>query len=266
MDYYKILDLPKTATAEDIKKAYRSLAMKHHPDRGGDQKEFQKIQEAYATLSDPQKRSEYDNPHTQSFDEDVMGQFFRSPFGFNFRSAPRNPNTQVAVEITLEDAFNGRIIDAQIGSSTGQTRLVSIEIPPGVEDGMQIKYRGMGENFHPKIPPGDLIVNVRVQRHHIWERSGDNLIYEKTVSAWDAIIGSSLNITTIDGKHLNIGIPAGTQPDTILSCKGEGMPNMRTKQRGNLLVRIKVTIPKNLSNDDIEKVKKIKNELSTRTS
>lgn len=261
-DYYKVLGINKTASAEEIKKAYRSLAMKHHPDRGGDEKKFQEIQEAYAHLGDPAKRSQYDNPRqfNGGFNENIFDDIFQANF-FNFRGGPRNPNIQVTIDITLEDAFRGKNIDAEIGLSDGKTKLVSIDIPAGVEHGMQIKYRGMGESLHPRIPPGDLIVNVRILKHHVWERSGDNLVYEKTISAWDAIVGTDISLTTIDGKHINISVPPGTQPETFLSCKGEGMPNMRSKQRGNLLIKIKVSIPKNLSKEQIEKIKGLKNEL-----
>jgi curved DNA-binding protein len=267
-DYYKTLGINKTASSEDIKKAYRSLAMKYHPDRGGDEKKFQEIQEAYAHLSDPQKRAEHDNPgqFAGGINEDVFDNFFRTPFGFNFRAGPRNPNVQVTVDITLEDAFKGKAIDAEIGLSNGKTKLVSIEIPSGVESGMQIKYRGIGEQLHPSIPPGDLIVNVRIIKHHVWNRDGDNLIYEKTISVWDAITGSDIDLTTIDGKQIKISIPSGTQPETFLSCKGEGMPNMRSKHRGNLLIKIKIAIPKNLSDQQLKKIKGLKDELSTRTS
>jgi molecular chaperone DnaJ len=120
--------------------------------------------------------------------------------------------------------------------------------------------------MHPGIPAGDLIVNIRIQPHPTWIREGDNLIYEKNVDVWDAITGSTITFTTIDGKVLNVSMPAGTQPETVLSCKGEGMPNMRTQKRGNLLIKIKISVPKNLNSSDIEKIRKLKNELSTRTT
>jgi molecular chaperone DnaJ len=100
----------------------------------------------------------------------------------------------------------------------------------------------------------------------MWERHGDNLLFEKTISVWEALLGTSLTLVTIDGKTLSINIPSGTQPDTMLSCKGEGMPNVKTGRRGNLVIRVKVTVPKNLSTDDIDKIKRLRNELSTRSS
>jgi len=268
MDYYSILGVKREASLEDIKRAYRSLAMKHHPDRGGDQAEFQKIQEAYSVVGDQQKRRAYDqqgsNPFSQNINEEMFSQFFRNPFGFN--RTHRNPNISVNIEISLEDAFRGKNIDAEIGLSNGTKKLISISIPSGVETGMNIRYPGMGETTHTKLPPGDLIVNVIIAKHKIWTREGDHLIYEKTISAFDAIIGCNLNLTTIDGKMLSISIPPGTQPETILSCKGEGMPNVHTKQRGNLLIKVKVVIPKNLSTEEIIKVEQLRNEIQLRSS
>ncbi len=270
-DYYKILGVNKNANPEEIKKAYRSLAMKHHPDRGGDANKFKEIEEAYRTLSDDQKRAEYDNPqqaYNSTINEEIFEQFFRNPFGgfsSGFRSA-RNPNVNVTVDVTLEDAFNGKTIDAEIGLSNGSTKLISIQVPPGIDTGMQIKYNGMGETLNPRLPPGDLIVTVRVLNHSIWKREGNNLIYEKSISVWDALLGTSLTLVTIDGRTITITIPAGTQPDSILSCKGEGMPHVRSKAKGNLLIRIKVSIPKDLTTSDISKIKQLRNELSIRTS
>jgi curved DNA-binding protein len=272
IDYYKTLGVSKSASQEEIKKAYRSLAMKHHPDRGGDEKKFKEIEEAYRILSDTQARSQYDNPNTfntGNINEEIFEQFFRNPFGFGAGFSgrgPRNPNINVTIDVTLEDAFRGKTIDAEIGLSNGGTKLVSINIPPGVETGMQIKYNGMGETLHPKLQPGDLIASIRVLRHHMWNRQGDNLIFEKTISVWDALLGTGLTLVTIDGKTLSINIPAGTQPDTMLSCKGEGMPNVKTGRRGNLIIQVKVKVPKDLSTDDIDRIKRLRNELSTRSS
>jgi molecular chaperone DnaJ len=107
----------------------------------------------------------------------------------------------------------------------------------------------MGEHTLKDAPPGDLIVNVFVKEHPIFQRQGDMLMIKKFISPWDAILGSDITIETIDKKTLTIGIPAGTQPDTVLSCRGEGLPNMRTKVRGNLLIKIQIEIPKNLNSE-----------------
>jgi molecular chaperone DnaJ len=108
------------------------------------------------------------------------------------------------------------------------------------------------------VRAGDLIVNVNVVPHIKFRREYNNIVIDKTVSAWDAILGSSTDIDTLDGKKLTINIPAGTQPNTVLSCRGEGLPIMRSRNRGNLLINIIIEIPKNLSQTTKDLIKQIK--------
>ena len=272
MDYYNTLGISKSASEADIKAAYRKMAMKHHPDRGGDEKKFKEVTEAYETLSDPQKKQMFDmgvDPNAQHTSyrqgspfefhfntgnfEDVF-----SNFGFGGRPVRKNKTLNVNIEVTLEDIFKGRVIDAEIGIPNGNKRLVNIEVPPGIENGQQIRYRGMGEHTLKDAPPGDLIVNVFVKEHPIFQRQGDMLMIKKFISPWDAMLGSDITIETIDKKTLTIGIPAGTQPDTVLSCRGEGLTNMRTKVRGNLLIKIQIEIPKNLNSEQKTAVEQTK--------
>jgi curved DNA-binding protein len=261
MDYYETLGLKRGASSEEIKKAYRSLAMKHHPDRGGDEKKFKEISQAYDVLSDPQKKQMFDSgvdPNNQN-----MGGFNQSPFEFHFgsgnfddmfnqfgfgrRPMRRNKSLSITVEITLEDVLIGKDINAEIGVPGGNKKVINISIPPGISHGQQIKYSGMGDHSIPDLRPGDLIVNVIVRTHKIFKREGENLVYDATVDVWDAILGTSMILTSLDKKTLSIDVPSGTQPETVLSCKGEGLPNMRSGVRGNLLIRIHIKIPKNLN-------------------
>jgi curved DNA-binding protein len=272
MDYYNTLGISKSASEADIKAAYRKMAMKHHPDRGGDEKKFKEVTEAYETLSDPQKKQMLDmgvDPNAQHTSyrqgspfefhfntgnfEDVFGNF-----GFGGRPVRKNKTLNVNIEVTLEDILKGRVIDAEIGIPNGSKRLVNIEVPPGIESGQQIRYRGMGEHTLKDVPPGDLIVNILVKPHSVFQRQGDMLMIKKFISPWDAILGSEITIETIDKKTLTIGIPAGTQPDTMLSCRGEGLPNMRTKVRGNLLIKVQIEIPKNLNSEQKDAVEQTK--------
>ena len=272
MDYYNTLGITKSASEADIKAAYRKMAMKHHPDRGGDEKKFKEVTEAYETLSDPQKKQMLDmgvDPNAQHTSyrqgspfefhfntgnfEDVFGNF-----GFGGRPVRKNKTLNVNIEVALEDILKGRVIDAEIGIPNGSKRLVNIEVPPGIENGQQIRYRGMGEHTLKDVPPGDLIVNIVVKQHSVFQRLGDMLMIKKFISPWDAILGSEITIETIDKKMLTIGIPAGTQPDTVLSCRGEGLPNMRTKVRGNLLIKVQIEIPKNLSSEQKDVVEQTK--------
>ena len=275
MDYYSTLGLKRGASDEEIKKAYRSLAMKHHPDRGGDANKFKEVEEAYRTLSDPEKKRMFDagiDPNQQggfrnqgspfefhfgsSNFEDMFNQF---GFGFAGQRQPRNKSFNINVEIDLEDVLTGKQINAEVGVPGGKKKIINIEIPPGIENGQQIRYQGMGDSSIPNVRAGDLLVNVYVRPHIRFRREGSNLIHETTISAWTAMLGTKINITTLDNKTLNITIPPGTQPDTVLSCTGEGIPNVRSKQRGNLLIKIKVAIPKNLTQEQIKLVQALQN-------
>jgi curved DNA-binding protein len=276
MNYYETLGLNRGASSDEIKKAYRSMAMKHHPDRGGNEKNFKEIEEAYRTLSDPQKKQMVDSGmdpnqngrgnwqqgspfefhfNTGNFD-DVFGQF---GFGFGGRSRPRNRSFNVNVIITLEEALTGKEVNAEIGLPNGQKKMVSIGIPQGIEHGQQIRYQGMGDNTIKDAPAGDLIVNVIIEHHARFQRSGDQLIYNHSIAAWDAILGTTLKLETLDKKVIDIIIPPGTQPETTFSCRNEGMPNVRNKRRGNLLIKISIEIPRNLNQAQRDLIRQIKN-------
>jgi curved DNA-binding protein len=291
MDYYSTLGVDRNATPDEIKKAYRSMAMKHHPDRGGDEAQFKKISEAYDVLSDPVKRDLLGrgiDPNKQPHDNpwgDRQWSNQGSPFEFHFGGVPpgmedvfsrfgfggaanftgqtprqRNKSLNISIDISLDDVLTGKELNAEITiPGTGKRKMINIHIPAGIESGQQIKYEGMGDDSIPGIRPGDLIVNVNVLHHHLFRREGNNIIFEKTVSVWDAILGSKFDITTLDKKILSINVPAGTQPGTVLSCKFEGLPVIRSRNRGNLLIVIKIEVPVNLSNDQIEKIQQIAN-------
>jgi len=188
-----------------------------------------------------------------------MGDIF-SHFSFGFGSRPqrRNQSINISVTLTLEEVLQGKDITAEVSLPSGQRKIVNIKIPPGIEHGQQIRYQGMGDNSIPNYRPGDLIVNINVLRHHQFIRDGNNILIEKKIPVWAALLGETVTITTLSSKNLDVKIPEGTQPDTVLSCKGEGIPNMRTRVRGNLLVRIKVDIPKNLSKSQLQKIQEIR--------
>jgi curved DNA-binding protein len=276
MDYYNILGLKRGATDADIKKAYRSLAMKHHPDRGGDEKTFKEVSTAYDMLTNPEKKRMIDagvdpnamhnqqgfggNPFEFHFGAGDFNDVFNQ-FGFNFGQRPmrKNKSLNINVDLTLEDVLTGRDLNAEVSVPGGKKRMVNISIPPGIENNQQIKYSGMGDDSIPDLRPGDLIVNIFVRPHHLFRREGDSLIHEKEISVWDAMLGAAMNLETLDGRSISINIPPGTQPDTVLSCRGEGLPNIRNKIRGNLLIKIKIAIPKNLSHEQIDTISQIKN-------
>ena len=283
MDYYSTLGLQRNASEDDIKKAYRKMAMKHHPDRGGDEKTFKQVSEAYEILSDPQKKQMVDmgvDPKAQQaggprqqgpFEfhfntgnfEDVFSNFGfggGGPFGFQQRQQQRNKTINITVDLSLEDVLKGKDLDAELAVPNGRKKIINISIPSGIDHGQQIRYQGMGDASIQGLPPGDLIVNIRVAPHPIFRREGDSLVIEKNISMWEAVLGCNLDLQTLDGKKLTITVPPGTQPETVLSCRNEGLPNMRNRQRGTLLINIKVVVPRNLTAAQITAVENCKNE------
>ena len=174
----------------------------------------------------------------------------------------KNKTLNINVDITLEDVLSGRDINAEITiPGTGKRKMINIAIPAGIEHGQQIRYEGMGDDAIRELRPGDLIVNINVQQHRLFRREHSDLVLEKFVSVWDAIIGSSLDIQTLDGKTLTINVPQGTKHGTVLSCRGEGLPIMRSRNRGNLLIMIKVDMPKNLSEAQLDKIRSLRDTL-----
>jgi curved DNA-binding protein len=272
MDYYSTLGVNRSASPDEIKKAYKKMAMKHHPDRGGDEQKFKEVEEAYRTLSDPQKKQMFDmgvdpnrnqsfgqgSPFEFHFGTGNMDDIFAN-FGFGMRPGRGNKNLSIAVDITLEDVLNGKTINAEVSARNGKPKFINIEIPPGIEHGQQIRYEGMGDDSISSFRPGDLIVNVRIITHRLFKREGTNVLIEKTISVWDAMLGCELETETLNNKHLKIIIPPGTQPETVFSCRGEGLPNMRSRIRGNLMIKVKIAVPKNLTVSQIEKINQIKN-------
>jgi len=267
MDHYNTLGVSRNASEEEIKKAYRSLAMKHHPDRGGDANKFKEIEEAYRTLSDSNARAEYDQPKQHS--RHMGGGFdvppgFEAFFGGNFSDLfrphrPRNRDLNFHARITLEDAFNGREMMVNFYKANGQEKILNVKIPPGIQSGVTLRLSGVGDDSMPHIPVGDVLVTIEVIPHSEFGRQGDDLIKEVTVSCIDAMLGKEIDITTLDGKKLTGAIPAGTQPDSILNIPGHGMPNMNNPQaRGRLLLHIKMTVP-NLNNKQREHLSKLYN-------
>jgi curved DNA-binding protein len=278
-DYYSILGLSKSASTDEIKKAYRSMAMKHHPDRGGDESKFKQINEAYEILSDPEKKQMVDMGVDPKAQQQGPGGFQQGPFEFHFgsgnfedvfsqfgfgfggrRSQKRNRSINITVEISLEDVLTGKEINAEISVPNGSTRTITINVPPGIDNGQQVRYRGLGDNSIPGVPPGDLLVDIRVKADRRFRREGQNIVVEKNISVWDAMLGTSLKIETLDKKNLEIVIPPGTQSGTVMSCRGEGLPVINYGARGNLLIKINVVIPKKLSESQKEKIRNIKNE------
>ena len=264
MDYYKILGVSKTATQNEIKKAYRSLAKQHHPDAGGDHVKFAEINEAYETLKDPAKRQAYDIPGPRTaFDQAGFEDIFSTFFKQNLRQ--RNRDVKVTIKLSLEEVAEGKDLIANYRLSTGQETTANIRIHPGVEHGEQIRYKGLGDNSIRQIPRGDLVVQVLVSRHKRFNRDGHHLYLDQTVNIFDLMLGSKMTVTTLTGKQISVNIPEGTQPGTTLSVAGHGLPSRFEQRNGNLYITLKARIPQNLNDDQKQRIKQINDELNNST-
>lgn len=243
MDHYKTLDVARTATPDEIKKAYRKLASQHHPDKGGNTVKFQELQTAYDTLSDPAKRAEYNNPRPQfsgfpggGFNmHDIFGQMFGQQAG----QMPRRNHVRMTVWITLLDVAQGGSRTVNVGTSAG-SNTVQIEIPKGINDGDNVQYGGVGPNGV------DLIVQFRVRPDAHWRREDLNLYCEHRVPIWDLILGAETEVVNVLGHQLVVRVPSGTQPGTTMRLKGHGLQD-RHGQTGDLMLRIQGEIPKTIA-------------------
>ena len=332
-DYYEILGVSKSASASEIKKAYRKKALQYHPDKNpGDanaEQQFKNAAEAYEILSDQQKRQQYDQFGHAAFEggqgfggggmnmEDIFSQFgdiFGSAFGGGFggfggggRRATKGKNLRVRVKLTLEELVLGvekkikvkrkvqapearfstcgtcggsgqvmRVTNTVLGrmqtastcsacGGSGQSlvnrppgsdangliakeELVSVNIPAGVEDGMQLKISGKGNDAPGNGISGDLIILIQVESHKSLSREGDNLHMDLYVSLPEAILGASKEIDTVQGP-VRIRLEAGIQSGKILRLKGKGIPSLNGYGKGDLLVHVNVWTPQHLSKE-----------------
>ena len=254
MDPYKILGINQSSSDDEIKKAYRRLASQHHPDKGGDTARFQEIQQAYDTLTDPQRRAQHDNAGNQfhqfsaefgpggGFDFDTIFNVFGTRF--NFRPPQQ---ARISLWISLQDVMSCPTRTVNVATERG-TSLVEITIPPGVEDGTQVNYQG--------IAPGgiDLLVQFRVHPDARWTRDQNNIVTDVSVSIWQLIVGATVDVTGLTGEQLSVTVPPGTQPNTHLRLRGQGLPNRRN-QRGDAIIRIQAVIPEIISGELRDKIR-----------
>jgi len=257
MDYYNTLGVSKSASPEEIKRAYRKLAMKHHPDRGGDRETLQKINEAYETLKDPAKRQQYDNPQAYTNNQHGQGNDFFDQMFRNFHQHQRgyharNRDIHITANIELRDILYGRILVFQYRLQSGKMEQAELAVPQGIEEDQMVRYPNLGDDGNQNIKRGDLIVKFKTKQDPNWQRDRQNLITTATVSSFEAILGTTIPIKTLEGKTLNLKVPAGTNPDTVLSITGYGLPVQNSNERGKLYVRIKVFTPK-INNPELMK-------------
>ena len=254
-DHYATLGVPRTATPDEIKRAFRKLASQHHPDKGGDTAKFQSIQAAYDTLGDTAKRAEYDNPRPQfsgfpggaQFNmNDIFGQMFGQGFGQQRRQQPQF--VRMTLWIRLHDVAQGGNRPVAVGTAQGQ-QTIEVEIPLGINDGDSVQYQGLA-------PGGqDLVIQYRIHPDPQWQRDGLNMICERSVSIWDMILGADITVRTITGTELVTGIPARTQPRTMLRLRGQGLRD-RSGNQGDLLVRVMPEVPADIRPELLEAIEK----------
>jgi molecular chaperone DnaJ len=347
-DYYRVLGVPRDASSEDIKKAYRQLALRHHPDRNPgsreDEEKFKEAAEAYSVLADPEKRSAYDRFGSEGlrgqgfsgFDpsvfedfEDILGNFFGFSIGDLFGGRERGRggarrsrgrDLALEVEIGLEEAAAGAEREIKLNRAEtcpvcrgsrrkpgtapsacptcggrGQVRFqqgfftmartcprcqgggevnaspcepcqgkghvrekraLKVRIPAGVEDGSRLRLVGEGEAGDEGMPPGDLYVVTRVRKHPFFERAGNDLACEITVSFSQAALGARVELPTLEGNEI-LKVPAGTQPGETIRLKGKGVQDVSGRRKGDLFVKVLVRTPGNLSKEQRALVAKL---------
>ena len=261
-DYYQILNIPRTASADEIKRAYRRLASQHHPDKGGDTARFQEVEEAYRVLGDANRRQEYDNPRpTFNFNRGAPGfnldEIFNM-FGADFRHDNRSgPVARLSLWVDLEDVVRGgpRSVALQVGN---RVTSVEINIPPGIEDGDSIRYPGLSPNG------SDLVIHYRIKPNPRFEKDNRNLICQHEISIWDLVLGCEITVIDAVGTTLALTVPPGTQPNSLLRIRGRGIPASTLPGRtpnlapGDLMVRMVARIPNNIDPEIIEVIRRKK--------
>ena len=296
-DYYKVLGVQKNASEEEIKKAYRKLAMKYHPDHTkGDksaEEKFKKISEAYAVLSDKEKRKEYDTFGSEGFrqrfsQEDIFrgfdfGDIFREfgfggdnfsnvggggrrfSFGtgspFNFGGAQQHSQAKGSdlvyeLPLTLREIATGTS-KAIAFQHQGRSENLTVKIPKGLIAGKKLRLAGKGNPSPYGGPAGDLYIKSKVLNDLVFSSENYDLYIDWELKLSEAILGTTVSVPTIDDKQLSLKIPPGTKQGTKMRLSGHGLPDMKNNKKGDLYVRVYITIPKNLNEEQKKIVDKL---------
>ena len=278
MDYYQTLGVSEGASPEEIKKAYRSLANKHHPDKGGDQTKFKDISVAYDVLGDANKRAEYDQKrnfersglggHTHfnfggTGGFDPFGHMFGAGFGGSHpfadifgRPGRRNRDLNIQCGITLAESFSGKQLEANFQMPSGKQQTVSISIPAGIQSGETIRYNGLGDDSIPNSPRGNLNVTVIVQPDNNYERRGDDLYTFVHITPIEAMIGCKKTVKNISGSNLDLEIRPGVESGVEYAIGMGGFNNISTGNRGRFVVGVIIKSP---AVTDPELIRELKN-------
>lgn len=256
MDYYAILGVTKNSSPEEIKKAYRKLASQHHPDKGGDKVMFQKVQEAYSTLSDPEKKQQYDNPARQNpfggFNVHVnqnpmdLNDLFNQMFNQAHTHRPSRQYFRTTVSLSLREAYEGGSKVLELNTQTGK-KVIQVNVPKGVNTGDQIRYDQM-------IDQASLIIEFQVMPDLRFERRNQDLYCNQSISVLDLIVGTQIEFTAISGKKLQVQIKPKTQPFMSVKIAGHGMPVPNTDKFGDQYLLLKPFIPDNIDDEIIDTI------------
>lgn len=244
-DYYAILGISKNSSQDDIKKAYRKLASRYHPDHGGDTATFQQIQNAYEILSDPHRRQQYDNPAPFS-------KFFSDVFDFNqfdfFRQSVRAPTIRISLWLDIRDVYclNKKIVSLNINSSYHN---VEIDIPPGLEDGQAVRYQRLGTTGE------DIVIVFRIRQDPVYIKDREHVILDQNCSFWTLICGGELAVKDPAGHDILVTVPARTRPGTRLRIRNRGFVQANGA-RGDLLVHINAVLPDKISPELLQHIEK----------
>lgn len=297
-DYYKVLNVSRDASDADIKKAYRKLAMKYHPDHAkGDksaEERFKKISEAYAVLSDKQKRQEYDTFGSEGFrqrfsQEDIFrgfnindilrefgfggGEFFSgggggggrytfttgSPFGGGRarQQQVRGEDLVYEMPLTLHEAAFGTTKEISLQTPQGASERVTVKVPKGMTAGQKLRLAGKGHPGPFGGPRGDLYIQAALLDDPVFSVEGQDLTTHREIKLTDALLGTTISVPTLDGKQYNLKIPAGTKSGTRMRLAGQGLPAMKGGKRGDLFVRIYIDIPRQFTAEQKRLVEKL---------
>ena len=279
-DYYQALGVSKGASIDEIKKAFRRLAVKYHPDKNPGDKEaeekFKEINEAYAVLSDPEKKAQYDRFGSSDFHqrysqedifrgfdvgdmfkdmgfgtEDIFSRIFGTGYhghhrGFHYNVGRQSgENFTMELKISFRDAFSGG--EKRVAfKRNGKREDIKVKVPAGIETGAKLRIQGKGGEGQRGGEPGDLILMVQIAGDPQFVREGDDIIVEKQVRFTDAALGAAMDVETLDGTK-RIKVPAGIQPGTRIRLKELGFPHLGKSGRGDFYVRIGVSVPEQLT-------------------
>jgi molecular chaperone DnaJ len=278
-DFYKILGVGKSASADEIKKKYRSLARELHPDKTkGDtamEEKFKAVSEAYDILSDGKKRAEYDQARDmferggfrapqggQNFQggdfSDIFGggnpqDIFANLFGGGGRRGPRKgQDLQTEATITFKEAAFGTTLELRLSADGGPSQTISARVPAGVNDGAKIRVKGKGSKG--EAGPGDLFILLHVKPHAVFSRKGENIAITVPVTFTEATLGGDIKVPTLTGDEVTLRIAPGTSNGRVLRVKGRGITKGTTV--GDLLVTIEVQVPQRVEGAALDALKK----------